>query len=141
MATNNDGHLVDSAGHPVVDFVWGNIPMQPNDERGVSNKLDYTKDTHNIAEDGWNGYPVYTPNTTGARNSGTVDYVVVPNLIGLTTANAIDAIQDTELTLGTSTTTTVGTTPSNVGTVATQSIAAGASSISVGATINIVSYA
>jgi len=35
MATNNDGHLLDSAGNVVVDFVWGNMPLQPNDVRPV----------------------------------------------------------------------------------------------------------
>ena len=98
MATNNDGHLLDDKGNVAVDFVWGNFPLQPNDVRtanGGSN-LDYTKDSHNIAEDGWNGYPLYTPNTTGSQTSG-VDYVVVPNVIGLTTVAATDALQDFEL--------------------------------------------
>ena len=31
--TNNDGNATDSAGNVKVDFVWGNYPMQPNDER------------------------------------------------------------------------------------------------------------
>ena len=29
----------DTAGHPRIDFAWGNMPMQPNTERGV-NVLD-----------------------------------------------------------------------------------------------------
>ena len=33
MATNNDGHLLDSSGNVAVDFVWGNFPLQPNDVR------------------------------------------------------------------------------------------------------------
>ena len=100
MATNNDGHLVDSAGHPVVDFVWGNMPLQPNDERAVGSKLTYGVDTHNIAEDAWNGFPLYTPNTTGSQSAG-VDYAVVPNVLGLLTAAAIDAMQDYELVYST----------------------------------------
>ena len=100
MATNNDGHLVDSAGHPVVDFVWGNMPLQPNDERDVGSKLTYGVDTHNIAEDAWNGFPLYTPNTTGSQSAG-VDYAVVPNVLGLLTAAAIDAMQDSELVYST----------------------------------------
>lgn len=33
MATNNNAHTLDSAGNPVVDFAWGNFPLQPNDVR------------------------------------------------------------------------------------------------------------
>jgi len=33
MATNNDGHLLDTSGNVAVDFVWGNFPLQPNDVR------------------------------------------------------------------------------------------------------------
>jgi len=100
MATNNDGHLTDTAGRPVVDFVWGNMPLQPNDERGVSNKLTYGLDNHQIAEAGWNGFPLYTPNTTG-KISGGVAYIVVPNVLGFTTANAVDGLQDAEMTITT----------------------------------------
>ena len=96
MATNNDGHLLDTAGNVAVDFVWGNMPLQPNDVRATGAKLNYALDSHNIAEDGWNGYPGYTPNTTGSQSGG-VDYVVVPNVLGLTTANATDALLDAEL--------------------------------------------
>jgi hypothetical protein len=31
--TNNNGNLTDSAGNLQTDFVWGNMPKQPNDER------------------------------------------------------------------------------------------------------------
>jgi hypothetical protein len=31
--TNNNGNLTDSAGNLKTDFVWGNFPAQPNDER------------------------------------------------------------------------------------------------------------
>jgi hypothetical protein len=98
MATNQDGHLVDDKGNVVVDFVWGNFPLQPNDVRrdnGGTN-LDYTKDSHNIAEDGWNGYPLYTPNTTGTQSGG-VDYVKVPNVLGQLTADATDTLLDSTL--------------------------------------------
>lgn len=33
MATNNNAHTLDTAGNPAVDFVWGNMPLQPNDQR------------------------------------------------------------------------------------------------------------
>jgi hypothetical protein len=98
MATNQDGHLVDDKGNVAIDFVWGNFPLQPNDVRrdnGGSN-LDYTKDSHNIAEDGWNGYPQYVPNTKGSQSGG-VDYAVVPNVIGQLTADATDTLLDSTL--------------------------------------------
>ena len=98
MATNQNNHLLDDAGNVAVDFVWGNFPLQPNDVRrdnGGSN-LDYTLDSHNIAEDGWNGYPQYTPNTAGSQSGG-VDYAVVPNVIGQLTADATDTLLDATL--------------------------------------------
>jgi len=211
---NNDGHATDSAGNVVVDFVWGQTPLMPNDERRASasqtggstgdtgwsqttyvasGNLAYgnttvtlnngitqsvPSDNHVRAEAGWGGYPSYTPapgnfivtaasgngttitytslnflnpgdavNITGFTNnafnlsnatvatstrqsftvtnaagsgvtltgqyakaeytnaitagdgayvSGT-DYVVVPNVLGFTTANAVDAMTDAEL--------------------------------------------
>ena len=33
MATNNNAHTLDTGGNPVIDFVWGNMPLQPNDVR------------------------------------------------------------------------------------------------------------
>ena len=98
MANNQDGHLIDDKGNVAVDFVWGNMPLQPNDIRrdnGGTN-LDYTQDSHNIAEDGWNGYPLYTPNTTGTQSGG-VDYVKVPSVLGQLTADATDTLLDSTL--------------------------------------------
>ena len=98
MATNQDGHLLDSAGNVAVDFVWGNFPLQPNDIRrdnGGTN-LNYALDSHNIAEDGWNGYPLYTPNTTGTQSGG-VDYVKVPSVLGQLTTDATDTLLDSTL--------------------------------------------
>ena len=60
MATNNNGHTLDTAGRPVVDFVWGSLPLQPNDERtetAASNIGGSTGDT------GWSA----TTQVTGAR--------------------------------------------------------------------------
>jgi hypothetical protein len=104
MATNQNGHLVDDSGNVVVDFVWGNFPTQPNDVR-VENGgtvLDYTLDSHNIVEDGWNGYPLYTPNDPGTQSGGT-DYVKVANVLGLATADAQALLTDLELTVTTAT--------------------------------------
>lgn len=94
MATNENGNLVDSAGNVVVDFVWGNLPMQPNDDReenGQTALLDPDLDNHSIAYEGWSGYPLYTPNSAGAEGAG---YIVVPSVLGQTTANATDILED-----------------------------------------------
>jgi len=96
MATNENGNLVDDAGNVAVDFVWGNFPMQPNDDREENGGglLDPALDNHSIAYEGWNGYPLYTPNTEGAEGAG---YIVVPSVIGQTTANATDILEDAGL--------------------------------------------
>jgi len=98
MATNQNGHLVDDAGNVVVDFVWGNFPTQPNDVRAENggSLLDYTLDSHNIVEDGWNGYPLYTPNDPGSQTSN-VDLIAVPNLLGTAKADALALGGDLEL--------------------------------------------
>jgi hypothetical protein len=93
MAVNENGNLLDDAGNIVVDHVWGNVPMQPNDVR-VENGgelLDPELDNHKIAYEGWSGYPLYTPNTEGAEGDG---YIVVPSVIGLTTAAATRVLTD-----------------------------------------------
>lgn len=98
MAVNQNNHLLDSAGNIAVDFVWGNMPLQPNDVRrdnGGSN-LDYALDNHNIAEAAYNGYPQYTPNDDGAFTGGTA-YIVVPNVLGQLTADAVDTVTDAEM--------------------------------------------
>ena len=86
MATNENGRLLDDGGNVVVDHIWGNMPMQPNDVR-IENGgavLDPALDNHGIVYAGWNGYPLYTPNTTGEG----VGNIVVPNVVGLLTADA-----------------------------------------------------
>jgi hypothetical protein len=118
MAVNNAGHLLASDGSVAVDFVWGNLPMQPNDDRdntgaavvalaanttgnvgwsGYSvypaGRLDFTKDSHAIAEAGYAGYPAFTGNGDGAYTDGT-PYIVVPNVIGQSIASATDALKD-----------------------------------------------
>jgi hypothetical protein len=103
MATNNDGHLLDSAGNVAVDFVWGNFPIQPNDDRPdtAGGRLDPALDNHIIALSGWNGFPQYAPNTAGEDVAGPTDYVLVPAVLGLTTALATDAMKDASLVVTT----------------------------------------
>jgi hypothetical protein len=73
----------DTSGNQKVDFVWGNFPMQPNDDRTdggttvvvaadaaqnydwsgysvyPSARLNAALDNHAVAEAGWAGYPEY----------------------------------------------------------------------------------
>ena len=111
MATNNNGNLLDTAGEVAIDFVWGNFPIQPNDARPdaasatlstsvytrVAGRLDPAADNHIIALSGWNGYPLYSPGSYGEDVAGATDYVLVPSVLGLTTALATDAMKDASL--------------------------------------------
>ena len=99
MAVNNNGNLLDTAGEVAIDFVWGNLPMQPNDARPntTAERLDPALDSHIIALSGWNGFPQYSPNTAGEDVAGPTDYVLVPSVLGLTTALATDAMKDASL--------------------------------------------
>jgi len=106
MATNENGNLLDTAGNVAVDFVWGNFPLQPNDvrEENGGELLDPDLDNHVIAYEGWNGYPLYTPGEEGAEGAG---YIVVPSVIGSTTAVATNVLEDAGLVV------TVGTAATN----------------------------
>lgn len=58
MAVNNNGNLLDSSGNVAVDFVWGNFPMQPNDDRTDGTAV--VKLAANASENNqWSGYSVY----------------------------------------------------------------------------------
>lgn len=96
MATNNNGNLLDTAGEVAIDFVWGNFPIQPNDARpdALASRLDPALNDHIIALSGWNGYPQYNPNSSGEDVAGPTDYILTPNVIGLTTSLAQDALKD-----------------------------------------------
>jgi hypothetical protein len=99
MAVNNNGNLLDTAGEVAIDFVWGNMPMQPNDARPntTAGRLDPALDNHIIALSGWGGYPQFTANSAGEDVAGATDYVLVPSVLGLTTALATDAMKDASL--------------------------------------------
>jgi hypothetical protein len=117
MAVNNNGNLLDSSGEVFVDFVWGNIPMQPNDVRPdaagatlsttvttrVAGRLDPALDNHIIALSGWGGYPGFVKNSAGEDVAGPTDYVLVPSVLGFTTALATDAMRDASLVSTTAT--------------------------------------
>ncbi len=123
--TNNVGNSTDSAGNVRVDFVWGNYPMQPNDERtdggtttvvaaDASQNYDWsgyttnpsarlvpaTSNNHTVAEAEWNDYPSFLPGagnymiTAASGNGTTVTYTSQNNLV------AGDVVNITGLTAG-----------------------------------------
>ena len=101
MATNENGNLIDSSGNVAVDFVWGNFPLQPNDERieNGGTVLDPTLDNHSIAYENWNGYPQVIDADNNSVLEGTAGpegagFVVVPSVIGVATALATRILTD-----------------------------------------------
>lgn len=141
MATNENGNLLDSAGNVAVDFVWGNFPLQPNDvrEENGGSLLAPTLDNHRIAYEGWNGYPLYTPNSAGPEGAG---YIVVRSVLGETTVNAVDILEDAGLVVTTATAATntaVQPTRINVTstTAATVYVASGTGAYPVGTKVTI----
>jgi hypothetical protein len=146
MATNNNGNLLDSKGEVAIDFVWGNFPIQPNDARPdtTAGRLDPALDNHIIALSGWNGFPQYAPNTPGEDVLGAVDYVLVPSVLGLTTALATDAMKDASLVSTTATAATnTATQPTRINvtatTAATVYVAGGTGTWAVGTKVTIAS--
>lgn len=153
---------VDDLGNPRVDFVWGQFPLQPNDQRGTynagnqtndgnwtnyptvgSNNLNsgwttttfgtgdggntreqtFTWDNHEIAESNYEGYPSFIQ---GVPYDDTIPNVAMPNIVGLTQAAALTAIGNAGLTTGgTNSSTDVGATSENTGTVKSQNPAPG----------------
>ncbi|CAB4123938.1 PASTA_pknB domain containing protein [uncultured Caudovirales phage] len=119
-----------------VDFAWGNIPMQPNDDRGMA-QLDPELDSHIIATSGYEGFPAFI---TGGIYDDTIPNVAVPNLVGLTDPTAaLDALTAVGLVLGDTTSSTAGATSGNNLKVKTQSIAEG-TLVNVGTVVDIVVY-
>ena len=120
-----------------VDFAWGNIPMQPNDDRDVN--LDETLDSHIIATSGYEGFPAFI---TGAPYDDTIENAVVPNVVGLTEAAATTALTNVGLVKGAVTTANnaSGATAINDGKVKTQSVAAG-TNVNEGTSVALVKYA
>lgn len=83
----------DDSGQIQVDFVWGNFPLQPNEDRGgegQSDTLDMSLDNHVIADIGWSNYPGYIPNYSGDEDPD-LEFVV-PTLLRKTIAEANDIL-------------------------------------------------
>lgn len=125
----------DTGGNVAVDFVWGNMPIQPNDDRG-SDTLDAALDNHVIVTTKYNGFPDYTP---VSPYLDTVANVAVPDVVAALTAAATSTLEAAGLVVS-ATTTATGATVDNDGTVASTSPAAG-TMVNVGSTVAIVSYA
>jgi len=105
---NNNGNSTDSAGNIAVDFVYGPLPVQPNDDRvaSISNiggstgdyawsattqvasgRLDAALDNHANVEAKWANYPSYFPAagnymiTAVSGNGTTVTYTSQNDLV------------------------------------------------------------
>lgn len=159
MAVNTKGNRLDDGGNVAVDYVWGNFPIQPDDERATiatvpqigggsgdygwspttmvaATNLDPDLDNHTIATDGRFGFPDFTPDYIG--DSDDVANVVVPNIVGLTEAAAQAAIIAAGLS-GAATYDVENATLENDGTVASQNPVAG-TNVNYGTTIAHVVY-
>lgn len=128
---------LDSGGNVQVDHVWGNIPMQPDDQRPEGKKLDPALDNHIIAVTGYNGFPAYVPNTPPYDD--TIPNTLVPDVVGETQQDAEDALVAAHLVVGSVTTSTEDADTENDGTVKSQSIAAG-TKVNQGISVNLVVY-
>jgi hypothetical protein len=170
MAVNNNGNLLDTSGNVFVDYVWGNFAPQPNDERTdgtavevVANNAAQNKSwsgysvkpsarlnpalgNHADIESDWSGFPAFVENSAGKKASG-VYYIQVPNVLGLTTALALDALKDAGYETANITTasgaTNTATQPTGINvtttTAATVTIAGGTSTWPVGTKVTIAS--
>jgi hypothetical protein len=92
MAVNENNRLLDDGGNIVVDHIWGNIPPQPNDVRleNGGELLDPALYNHAQFLAGWNGFPLYTPNSPGEG----LGNLVVPSVLGLTVVAARRSLVD-----------------------------------------------
>lgn len=124
----------DTAGNVAVDYIWGNMPMQPNDDRGA-NTLDPALDNHIIATTSYNGFPGYNP---GGAYLDTIANTTVPDVVGSTEADATTAIQGASL-VASVTYDSYEADVSNDGTVKSQNPAAG-SVTNVGSAVSVVVY-
>ena len=124
-----------SEGEVQIAFPWGNIPMQPDEDRAVG--LDPELDSHIIATSEYQGFPDFI---TGGIYDDTVDNVAVPNLVGLANPTAAEtALDNAGLVLGDTNSSTAGANSGNDGKVKSQSIPAG-TMVNEGTTVDIVVF-
>jgi hypothetical protein len=125
----------DSGGNVAVDYVWGNFPMQPDDDRGDAT-LNPALDSHIIATKRYEGFPEFIQ---GYPYDDVVTNVTVPNVVGATLNSANSTLVAAGLSQ-TSTTTSVGATEGNNGKVKTQTPAANAK-VNTGTNVALIVYA
>jgi hypothetical protein len=85
----------DSGGNVQVDFVWGNMPMQPDDDRDTP--LNSGLDNHIIATTGISNFPGFIPDYAGDGDAGLE--AVVPDLLRKTRSAAEDLLDSLNLDL------------------------------------------
>lgn len=152
----------DTGDSIAVDFVWGNLPMQPDDDRDgdgtatelhaanavgdrqwsaikvwPSAPLDATKGNHAVATTNYNGFPGYTPVEPFLDLEANTE---VPDLLGATESEATTLLTAAGLVKGEVTTSDAGATAENDGLVKSQSKAAEAK-VNVGTEIDLVLFA
>lgn len=125
----------DTGGNVQVDFVWGNMPMQPDDDR--SEPLDPALDSHVIASANWNGFPAYTP---VAPYLDTVVNVSVPDVVDNPAVDAQSALEGSGLVYAVASSTWVGATTANDGYVRSQNPVA-ETMVNDGSTVSVTLYA
>jgi hypothetical protein len=81
----------DDSGQIQVDFVWGNFPLQPDEDRGMAT-LDPALDNHVIATTGYSNYPSFIPDYSGDEDAE-LEYVV-PDLVRVTRSAADDLLSN-----------------------------------------------
>lgn len=125
----------DTGGNQAVDYIWGNMAPQPDDDRDTP--LDPSEGFHAMLVANYNGFPDYTP---VAPFLDEIANVAVPVVTGVLVPIAEQALQLAGLLLGTDTPTHVGATVSNDFKVKSQAIAAG-SLVNFGTSVNVGTYA
>lgn len=127
----------DTLGNQRVDYVWGNMPPQPDTGRATA--LDGSKGFHLMLKNGYNGFPDYTP---VAPYLDEIANATVPNVVGLSESAANTALVAAGLIKGAVTTAdnAAGATSGNDGQVKTQTPASG-TVVNTGASVALVKYA
>lgn len=124
----------DSGGNVFIDYVWGNVPMQPNDDRGEYT-LNPELDNHIIAVSGYQGFPEFAQ---GFPYNDTIINKTVPDVVGMFSATAKTTLNVNGLNWS-ETTTTSGATSLNDGKIKSQNPASG-TVVNDGDNVDIVKY-
>ena len=83
----------DDGGNVRVEFVWGNMPMQPDDDRMEG--LDGDLDNHSTAIYGYGNFPGFIPDYAGDEDSGLE--AVVPDILRKTREQAVALLEAVNL--------------------------------------------